>query len=203
MPKNIKITEKQYRMLQEADEEVFSYTTDSDVKPFDGFGGVNVDGKIDGETNAEEKVTSDRVEKMRTMDGWNRYRTYGRLYPTVVREGVITKGNDANKSDDIGEVPSAIKNNKDLNTLTNDKKDDLTRIPQGVQDKINLLLDVVNKANLTAKQKGIVLNKLIEALNTDSVPYQMQRKWQKNINNGLVKGGLDRSSARELENEAD
>ena len=57
MNRNIKITESQYRMLQEADEEMFPYVTDNDAKPFNGYGDISADGKKSGEENADEKTT--------------------------------------------------------------------------------------------------------------------------------------------------
>ena len=40
MRRNIKITEEQYRMLQESSEDMFPYVTDSDAKPFNGYGDI-------------------------------------------------------------------------------------------------------------------------------------------------------------------
>ena len=85
MPKNIKITEKQYKLLQETDE-TFTYVGDTESKPFDGYNNITSDGKIDGETPATEITTADKIGKIRSVDGWNRYRSYGNVYPTTMRE---------------------------------------------------------------------------------------------------------------------
>lgn len=196
----IRITEAQLREI----EDNFSYWDDEkDTHYYDGQKNISVDGKVeDGGENPEENTTSDKIGKMLCPQYRYRGTRTAQAY-SGMREGVAIKGNDVNKADDVGEMPSAVKDNKDLNTLTNGKNDDLVRIPQSVIDKIDLALKTINNAKLTPKQTGMVLNKFIEELNTDSVPYQMQRKWKNNIKNGLVKKGLDRSSATELENEAD
>lgn len=172
MGKNIKISEEQYKMLQEASEEVFSYVTDSDFKPFDGQSSITADGKIDGETPSDSRLTGDKVAQMRNVDGWNRYRTYGRAYATTMRE------ND--ERNDFYDMKGF--ENKQLNTLTNgNDKDNLTKIPFSVEQKLNILLDSIKKSNLNARQQGIILNKVIETLDYDSIPNQ----WKKELINDL------------------
>lgn len=173
MHKNIKITQKQYKMLKEADESEFSYVSDSNFKPFDGFGGITTDGKIDGEENAEENLTTDKYQKMRTMDGWNRYRTYGRLYPTVVREGVdITKKED-NTADDWGETDA----------FDDDRLEDPNRvqIPNTIKQRMKMFIDSINNANLNDAQKAVVLNNLLPHLTSNSTTYHSQKRTDKEI----------------------
>ena len=175
MSKNIKITERQYKMLQEAEENLFPYVTDGDAKAFDGYNDITADGKIDGETNPDTKTTGDRIQQMRTMDGWNRYRSYGNIYPTTMREGVeIDQSNDFYDTNGF--------ESEELNTLT-DKNDanNLVKIPQGVENKLNILIDAIKQSNLTPKQQAIVLNKVIEELDYDAIPNQ----WKKELINDL------------------
>lgn len=168
MNRNIKITESQYRMLQEADEEMFPYVTDNDAKPFNGYGDISADGKKSGEENADTKTTADKVQQMRTMDGWNRYRTYGNVYPTTVRE-------DTNKENDFYDANSIPSPSKELDILSNgNENDDLIKIPVGVDKKCDILLD--STKILTPKQQAIVLNKMIEELDTDNIPYQWKKE---------------------------
>lgn len=171
MSKNIKITEKQYKLLQETDE-TFTYVGDTESKPFDGYGNITADGKIDGETAAPEKTTADRIGKMRSVDGWNRYRSYGNVYPTTMREQ-----DERNDFYDVNGFQS-----KELNTLTNDnEKDNLVKIPYSIERKLNILLDSIKELNLTPKQQGIILNKVIETLDYDAIPNQ----WKKELINDL------------------
>jgi hypothetical protein len=172
MGKNIKISEEQYKMLQEASEDVFSYVTDSDFKPFDGQSSITADGKIDGETPSDNRLTGDKVAQMRTIDGWNRYRTYGGAHATTMRE--------SDEKNDFYDMKGF--ENKQLNTLTNgNDKDNLTKIPFSVEQKLNILLDSIKKSNLNARQQGIILNKVIETLDYDSIPNQ----WKKELINDL------------------
>ena len=200
MAKNIKITEKQYKRLLEASEDVFTYFTDSDTKPYDGQVNVTANGKLTPEKNAKS-TTGDEIQKSLTPQSYNRYIHYGNVTPRPMREGV-NLDNDTNQADDTGEVNASFNStNKELNMLSDDNdKDNLVKIPQGVQDKINLLLDVINRSRLSAKQKAIVLDKLIEELNTNSVPYRLQRKWKKNINKNKL---ISNQWKNELEHEAD
>lgn len=171
MSKNIKISEEQYKLLQETDE-TFTYVGDTESKPFDGYGNITADGKIDGETAAPEKTTADRIGKMRSVDGWNRYRSYGNVYPTTMREQ-----DERNDFYDVNGFQS-----KELNTLTNDnEKDNLIKIPYSIERKLNILLDSIKELNLTPKQQGIILNKVIETLDYDAIPNQ----WKKELINDL------------------
>ena len=71
---------------------------------------------------------------------------------------------------------------KELNTLTNDnEKDNLIKIPYSIEHKLNILLDSIKELNLTPKQQGIILNKVIETLDYDSIPNQ----WKKELINDL------------------
>lgn len=171
MSKNIKISEEQYKLLQETDE-TFTYVGDTESKPFDGYGNITADGKIDGETAAPEKTTADRIGKMRSVDGWNRYRSYGNVYPITMREQ-----DERNDFYDVNGFQS-----KELNTLTNDnEKDNLIKIPYSIERKLNILLDSIKELNLTPKQQGIILNKVIETLDYDTIPNQ----WKKELINDL------------------
>jgi hypothetical protein len=175
MSRNIKISEEQYKMLQEANEDMFPYVTDSDFKPFDGYGNITADGKKDGVTPADKNTTSDDHAAKLTMQGWNRYRTYGNIYPTTMREGV-----DIDQKKDFYDTKGF--NNAELNTLTDDDEtDNLVKIPQGIENKLNILLDSIKQSNLSPKQQAIVLNKIIEELDYDSIPNQ----WKKELINDL------------------
>lgn len=180
MTRNIKITERQYQMLENLNEEEYSYLNkDDNTKPYTGYNEISPDGKnMDGITPPEKRTTGDKIQQMRTMDGWNRYRTYGNITPTTVREGITTKS--LNQSNDFYDVGGF--NNKELNTLTNDNdKDNLVKIPYSIEQRLNILLDLIKQMNLSPKQQGIILNKVIETLDYDAIPNQ----WKKEMINDL------------------
>ena len=84
------------------------------------------------------------------------------------------------RSDDFYDVKGF--HNAELNTLTNDNdKDNLVKIPQSIERKLDILLDSIKQSNLTPKQQAIVLNKIIEELDYDNIPNQ----WKKELINDL------------------
>lgn len=159
----------------EADENMFPYVTDSPFKPFDGYNNITPEGNKEGEEKADSRTTGDMIQQMRTMDGWNRYRTYGNIYPTTVREGV-----EINQKEDFYDTKGF--NNDELNILTDeDETDNLVKIPQGIERKLNILLNAIKQSNLRPKQQAIVLKKVIEELDYDAIPNQ----WKKEMINDL------------------
>ncbi len=174
MPKNIKITKEQYKKLIESKEDDFSYLSNDDTKPCDGQLNITANGKVEYDKNGKP-VKADDVQKMLTPQSYRRYRAYGNISPRCMREGVAI--DDSNDFYDVGGFK-----NKELNTLTDDnEKDNLVKIPKGVENKINILLDSIKSSNLSPKQQAIVLNKIIEALNYDEIPNQ----WKKELINDL------------------
>ena len=172
MLKNIKITERQYKMLMEADENVFPYVTDSDFKPFDGYY-ISADGNIDGETPAEANTTADMIAVMRTMDGWNRYRTYGNIYPTSVREGVEITNKEDNTADDTGEVDA----------FDSDKLEDpnIVQIPNMIQKRMQQFFDELEKYDLNPAQESVILNQVTPHLTSDSTTPHEQKKFSQKV----------------------
>ena len=182
MTRNIKITERQYKMLQEVDD----YLSDDDTINFDGQKNISVNGKkMSGEENSETNTTGDEIQQMRTTDGCNRYRSYGNIYPTTVREGVDITNKEDNTADDIGETDAIDSPELENNTLV--------QIPQTVKEKVNILLNTIQKEHLSAKQQAVVLNDSIKALSSNSTTYSTQKKFDKmiqgnkNISNQLRK----------------
>ena len=72
-------------------------------------------------------------------------------------------------------------NNAELDTLGNgDTNDDLIKIPESVQRKMNLLIDSMQM--LSPKQQAIVLNKIIESFDLSSIPYSWLKELRLKIN---------------------
>ena len=54
------------------------------------------------------------------------------------------------------------------------EENDLIKIPVGVDRKSDMLLDAAKE--LTPKQQAMVLNKMIEELDTDNIPYMWKKE---------------------------
>lgn len=170
MSKTIKISQKQYRMLMESDDESFSYVGDSDINPYDNFAEISTDG-INPDIDYNNPTTGDMTASMRTMDGWNRYRSYGNNHAAVMREGVDITNKEDNTADDFGEVDAS-----DDNRLENPN---LVQIPNTVKQREKLLID--NTKNLTDMQKAVVLNDLLPYLTSDNTTFHQQKRTDKAI----------------------
>ena len=190
MSKKIIITEKQYKMLENLNEDEFDYLSNSEFKPYDGYNNITADGKIDGTKPADKNTTADEHGKRLTMQGWNRYRTYGNIYPASVREGVEISNKEDNTADDFGEVDVT-----DDNRLENPN---LVQIPNTVKQREKLLIDSIS--NLNDMQKAIVLNDLLPHLTSDSTTYHQQKKTDKNIEKSNF--NVSKNTKRNLANNA-
>lgn len=169
MAKNIKITEEQYKLIEADFDKQFNYVNaDDDTKHYDGLVNVSSDGKLDINTNASVKTTGDNEAAMLTPQSWSRYRTYGNLYPRPAS----MRESEENDFYDTNSVPSK---SAELDILSDgNENDDLVKIPAGVDKKSDILLDAVK--SLSPKQQAIVLNKMIEGLDTDNIPYQWKKE---------------------------
>ena len=188
MRRVIKITEAQ---LRETEGDAFKYLdANDDSHPFNGQSTITAQGKIDGETNGEP-IFADRISKQRTPQSWARYRMYGsiNMQPHAdaksidindVDEGVSIASKDTYTNTSSGDYDNTDKNGDKINdfdqdvanmgqgegmeTLSNgDPMDNLSVIPNGVDRQANLLINMVNRYNLSPKQIAMVLDKIQEA----------------------------------------
>jgi hypothetical protein len=91
--------------------------------------------------------------------------------PQTMREG-INVAND-NNNDNVDDFY----NHSELDIMSNgDDKDNLTKIPNGVDKKTQILVDAISSSNLKPKQQAMVLNKLLEVLNISSIPYSWKKE---------------------------
>ena len=161
----IKITEQQ---LMEAEKNAFSYLDNGDFKQYNGQSEISVGGKENDKEDAEPKTSDDTANKI-TSQTYNRYAGFA-LKPHTLRE------NDMN-NDGVDDFY----NNAELDTLGNgDTNDDLIKIPESVQRKMNLLIDSMQM--LSPKQQAIVLNKIIESFDLSSIPYSWLKELRLKIN---------------------
>jgi hypothetical protein len=162
MSRVIRLTKKQ---LQEMDSSDFLYLdTDNDRSPSDADSHISVDGKID-DTTSGNTLTADKVANSLTPQWYNRYRSYANLQGRCMREGVDL---DNDNVDDFY-------NHDELDILSNGKdNDNLCKIPQGVERKTDILVDSISQ--LTAKQQGIVINKILDNVDMSSLPYSWRKE---------------------------
>ena len=163
MPRIIKLTKRQ---LKETDISDFDYIDDENDMPSRiGQSQISVDGKVD-DTESGDTLIGDRVAKSMTPQTYSRFNNYSNGYSHRMREGV-----DVNK-DNVDDFY----NNDELDMLSNgDNNDNLIKIPQGVDYKTNMLVAAMN--NLNSKQQAIVINKILENVDMNSIPY----RWKKEL----------------------
>ena len=162
MAKIIKLTKAQ---LMEADSTAFGYLDVENSTPSNvGTKEIGVTGKIDDKEYGDP-IPSDKIANTMTVQGYNRYRMYGsNVRPHSIRE------NDVN-NDGVDDFY----NNSELDILSNnDDQDNLIKIPKGVDAKLDLLIHSIT--NLQPKQQAMVLNKLVETMKLDSIPYSWAKE---------------------------
>ena len=151
MPRIIKLTKQQ---LKETDNGDFDYIDDENDMPSSiGQSQISVDGKVD-DTESGDTLIGDRIAKSMTPQTYSRFNNYSNGYCHRMREGV-----------DV--------NNDNVDDFYNN--DNLIQIPQGVDYKTNMLVDAMN--NLNSKQQAIVINKILENVNMNGIPY----RWKKEL----------------------
>lgn len=162
MAKIIKLTKAQ---LMEAESTAFGYLDVDNSTPSNvGTKEIGVTGKIDDKEYGDP-IPSDKIANTMTVQGYNRYRMYGsNVRPHSIRE------NDVN-NDGVDDFY----NNSELDILSNnDDQDNLIKIPKGVDAKLDLLIHSIT--NLQPKQQAMVLNKLVETMKLDSIPYSWAKE---------------------------
>lgn len=166
MKRIIKLTEKQLREV--TGDNIF--LTNNSTPNYCGQSCISANGKLDQDTYGEP-TTTDKVSQSLTPQTYYRYSMGTQLYRKSTNE------DKQNQIDDDNNVDSFY-DNKELDTMSNGvDNDNLTRIPEGVEYKVNLLLTEIKKSNLSPKQQGIVLNKIIEAFEVDKMPFS----WRKTL----------------------
>lgn len=161
----IKLTRQQ---LTEAENGAFNYLSNGDFKQYNSQSEISVAGKKDDGEWGDPKTSDNLADKI-TAQTYNRYCGKA-LKPHTLRE------DDENK-DNVDDFY----NNTELDTLGNETSDDdLVKIPQGVQNKVNMLISSMQ--TLSSKQQAIVLNKLIEHFDLSTIPYAWLKELRLKIN---------------------
>lgn len=174
MPRIIKLTKRQ---LTETDEGDFSYVDDENGMPSSiGQTQISVDGKV-SDTESGDTLIGDRVANTLTPQSYSRFSHYTNGYRHGMREGV-----DVN-NDNVDDFY----NNDELDILSNgDDKDNLVKIPEGVDYKTDMLVDAMS--SLSSKQQAIVINKILENIDMSSLPYNWKKElMMKLLSNNKIK----------------
>lgn len=163
----VKLTSQQ---LNEAQDDAFTYLTNSDTTPNNGQTEISVNGKIDGKEDGNP-LTTDKFASMTTSQGYNRY---GGIGNNIVYNNII-EDNDKN-NDGIDDFY----NNPSLDILSNGNEDDnMEEIPYTIDEKTNILLSFLKK--ISPKKQAIVLNKIIENINLKGIPYKFKKELIKKL----------------------
>jgi hypothetical protein len=157
--KVIVVTEQQ---IKEAGEETFSYLDASnDMNPNGNEKEITADGQL-SDKEYGNPVTTDKIGKTITNQC---YGSYGYMWTGRMRES----------TDKDGDGIDDFYNNSELDILSNgNSNDDLVKIPEGVDYKVNNLVTACQ--NLSPKQKAIVLNRFIESFDLNEVPYSWKKE---------------------------
>lgn len=167
--RTIRITEQQ---LKEAYPDAYEYLdSNSDVKPFDGNTNISVAGKVSNEEDGMPITTDDVATMVTSQNNPYGYRTSGYARPYI--------GEADAKADGVDDFY----NHDELDTLSNgEKKDDITRVPDSIIRKLDILIDAM--APLNGKQKMMILNKMVENVDMQQVPYQWRKELALKITSG-------------------
>lgn len=163
MARTIKITERQ---LKEQESNIIGLYDTGELE-YKGNAEVSADGKTD-KKNYSKAHTGDDFASANCPQAYNRYGCYGYWHGRISRlKEEATNDTDNDGIDDFY-------NDKEIDILGNgDETDNLAKIPKGIDDKLNILLN--DCASLTAKQKAIVLNKILETFDISTLGYKTKK----------------------------
>lgn len=163
----IKLTEEQIR---ETIDNTFNYLNGGDTPNYCGQTEISATGKLD-QDKFGKPTTTDKISRSLSPQTYNRYGLGTQMYRRFQN---TYEDSSANIDDDNG-VDDFYKNDE-LDTLGNGvDNDNLTKIPQGVDYKLNALLGEIHSGNLSPKQQAIVLNKIIEDFNVEKMPMSWRK----------------------------
>lgn len=172
MKRVIVITETQKKMLKESETNAFEFLdSDNDVPSNVGNSQIGVSGKTDDKEYGKP-ATGDKISNSLTVQGWNRFnRGYGRyVTPTNIHE-----------NDDNYDGVDDFYNHDEMDVLSDgDDNNNLINVPQTVEQRLENLMKVIN--NMSPKQQAMVVNKIIENIKIDKIPYSWAKELMLKIN---------------------
>lgn len=185
MRKKIIISESQLRSIIESDGQ---YINPENNKPeYNGWSDTTAEGGLDSEDDIMPMTTDDLANDMTNQ----RIAHYG-----CTRQGVVPKiPKDGIVDEDVNFNNNSMTNDNDNSFLdsgldalsNNDKDDDSIVINNTIQSHIELLIN--DMKSLPAKKKAMVINKMIENADLESIPQAWKRDlvlkiWNDNYDKG-------------------
>lgn len=169
----IKLTSGQ---LKESTGESFDYLrSDNEERPFNGQTDISVNGLPSAYDDIEvEPRTSDDEADSICRPGW--YATF--RGPNMGMANIRESDANTDGMDDFYEKTSGAMDN----LSDNDKTDDTVYVPATIQQKCDMLIDAMRSERLNARQCAMVINKLIERLDTSKLPYSWKKALRLKIN---------------------
>lgn len=159
MRKTIVLTEKQ---IKEFVGDEFTYLDDSNIPNYNGQSEISVSGYKERDKFGDPQTTDNIANQMSPQ-----------YYASMGQRKISTMREDVN-----GDGVDDFYNNEQMDVLGDgDEDNNLTNIPQSVNVKLDSLLQQMKDNNLSPKQHAMVLNKLIEDINTTDIPY----RWKKEL----------------------
>lgn len=160
MKRIIKVTEQQ---LKETEGAAFEYLDLNNDVPYGNNSEINATGKLNA-TEYGEPTIGDKISDTMTNQLRNRFYGYYNSRPTTIRE----KDENNDNVDDFY-------NNDELDTLSDgNENNNLIKMPQSAEAKLNQLVHQLE--NLNSKQQAMILNKLIEIMDIETIPYSWTKE---------------------------
>ena len=161
MKRIIKITEKQ---LKETEGDAFEYLDINNDVPYGNNSEINATGKVNS-TEYGIPTIGDKISDTMTNQMYNRFfSNYSGLRPFTISE----TDNNRDNIDDFY-------NHDELDILSNgDENDNLIKISRSAEIRTEQLLKQIE--NLQPKQQAIILNKIIETLDLNEIPFSWKKE---------------------------
>lgn len=161
MKRIIKLTEKQ---LNEATDNGFNYLNGGDVPNYSGQTFISATGKIKQDEYGKP-TTSDMVGNSLSSQTFDRYNLTTQTYRQKTNE------ND----EFLPNLNKEKKTNIDDSNDIEDAEEEIT-IPMGIESKLDMLIKALESTKMTPKQRSVVLNKIVERLPLDNIPFAWKKE---------------------------
>lgn len=175
--KIIKLTERQ---LKETQGDAFAFLDGNDTPAYNGQSEISVTGLVDDEefgypTTGDEIADDFIPQTAFRLNAMYGYGGYGRLREDTAQPMPTPQEHGENEDKD-GDHVNDFYTNKTLDTLSNgDNNDNLAKVPEGAQTRLNALIQTMNSEKLNLRQVAMILNKFLESYEWDKLPYSWKK----------------------------
>lgn len=169
MKRIIKLTAAQ---INEVGTDGFNYLTGGDTPNYNGQTHISATGKLNQEEFGNP-ITTDDISNSLSPQTYNRYNMATQTYRQRTNENE-EQSNEQTPNlpnldpDGNGQVPT---NMGDI-----EKNQDNITIPMAIQTKLEMLEKAMSSTKLTPKQKGVILNKIVDLIPLNNVPYGWKKE---------------------------